>query len=142
MNILGIQLTAQLIAKLGIGILIAAALYFLYDKVNDHFQYIKDLEQINVDLKEDKELLEEQKDELLRINSENEATYRTQLEQAREAQRIAELERVKAVERARSYKEIRDEINSTPAADRRPVSPVIANTLGRLWGERSTDRTE
>lgn len=66
---------------------------------------------------------------------ENRRTFDLEREQLAAARRVAEQERDAAVARADHYRSIRDAALSSPPEDRSPVSPVVADTIGRLWPE-------
>lgn len=119
---------------MGAVILALLLVWKLMDALQDHAQYVRSLETENQAYKEANERLNGRVNELASINSSNKATYEETLRQAQEARRIAEEERLAAEQRANHYRSIRDAAKSSPAEDRRSVSPVVRDTVDRLWG--------
>jgi len=64
----------------------------------------------------------------------NRRAYDFERAQLTQARKVAEAERDAANRRAASYERIRDAALSAPPEDRGPVSPVVRDTVDRLWG--------
>lgn len=129
----GIKFTWSLITKIGVALAIVGAGFFLYSKVKNHFDHIAKLERDNKDLQSDVKTLNDQKEVLIKTNANNARVYKEDADQKVNNQAVAAEERAAAEARKETYKEIRDAINSTPAADRKPVTPVVSHTIDSLW---------
>lgn len=112
---------------------ILGAFAFLALKIDQHFDGIRATEtQLSVAESEAKRLNDRVSalDVTIRQNAKAYEASKQQLESAR---RVAEQERDAARVRAAHYERIRDAAIESPAEDRLPVSPVVADTIDRLW---------
>lgn len=135
-NLLGFGVTGKTLIRAAMGIAGAVVLYLAYHAVSNHFQHIRDLEKDNAHLQEDLTYAQGQLDTAIQINRENEKTQQTKNSIAADNQATAAAERAAANARTQTYKEIHNAIDHAPPSDPRPVAPVIADTLDRLWGQQ------
>jgi uncharacterized membrane protein YhiD involved in acid resistance len=134
----GKPITVKMILLAILGILVGIGIFFAVRFINQHFQHIKDLETQNAQLLRDKATLEEQKKQLIQTNADNEKTRTTENEIHSSNQNIATEERHASQQRTAQYKEISHAIQTAPPSTA-PVSPVITDTLDRLWGPAPKD---
>lgn len=112
---------------------VLAAFAFVAHRIDRHFDGIRATEsQLSVAQSEARRLNDRVSalDVTLKANRRTHDAERQQLETAR---KVAEQERDAARARAARYERIRDAATESPAEDRRPVSPVVADTIDRLW---------
>lgn len=137
-KLFGFDVTWKVLLRVGIGIGAAVVIYLSYNAVSDHFQHIRDLETENESLKEKVTRVEGQRDAVIEINRQNQAAADLEDDIDDNNQQIAAAERAAERERAETYREIRNVIQSSPepssSRDEQPVAPVIADTFDRLWG--------
>lgn len=110
-------------------------IWWVENKVSDHQKYVAGLEKSNQELTQVRDRLNSRVKELGSINTQNRLVYNQKLQQAQEARRIADEEAQQALARAEYYRSIRNAATNTPEADRRPVDPVILDTIDRLWDD-------
>jgi len=126
--------------KVWVALILVIALLFagwrIQSAVQNHFEYVHRIEGEKKDLEGLRDRLNTRITELSDINTRNQAIYDESLRQAEQARRIADEERQKAETRAERYRSIRDAANATPEADRQPVSPVVRDTVDRLWPQQ------
>ena len=134
----GKPITVKAILLAILGVLIAVGIFFAFRFINGYFQHIKDIETENTQLKRDNATLVEQKKTLIQTNKDNEQTRVTQDQIHTANQGIATEERHASQQRTAQYKDISHAIQSSPSSTA-PVSPVILNTLDRLWGPAPKD---
>ena len=121
-----------------LGILLAIGLFFAFRFINGYFQHIKEIESQNAQLQQQVGQLTEQKKQVVQVNHDNDrvSTTNNQIHEAN--QNIATEERHASQQRSAQYKEISHAIQSAPSQPQ-PVSPVITDTLDRLWGPAPKD---
>lgn len=123
--------------KVWVAMILVIALLFagwrIQHSVQEHFEYVHRIEGEKKNLEGLRDRLNNRITELSGVNTRNKAIYDESLRQAEQARRIADEERQKAETRAERYRSIRDAANATPEADRQPVSPVVRDTVDRLW---------
>lgn len=78
----------------------------------------------------------------VKTNADNAAAYRTSVEQLTAARRIAEQARDRSDARNRQLEENIRVIRSSPPEARGPVSPVVRDTVNRLWPAPDEARPE
>lgn len=116
-----------------VALAILAAFAFVAYRIDRHFDGIRATEsQLSVAQAEARRLNDRVSalDVTLKANRRTHDAERQQLETAR---KVAEQERDAARARAARYERIRDAAIESPAEDRSPVSPVVADTIDRLW---------
>jgi len=101
-----------------------------------HYAYVHELEKAKADLTDQNKRLNDRVNQEADINKKNKATYDEQLRQKDASLQIANRERADAEKRAALYKDARNAANSTPQADRHPVSPVVQSTVEKLWANQ------
>lgn len=79
--------------------------------------------------------LEVSLDLAVKTNADNAATYRVSTEQLAASRRIADEARERAEARVAARDRLIADIRATPPEDRAPVSPVVRDTVARLWPE-------
>ena len=128
----GQAISVKTILKLLLVILFFVMAWVAYDRVKDHFQHIRDLEAQNEQLLTDKTVLQQNLDEVVRINEQNVAMWEAEREANRQTAAIATAEVQHAATREAKTKEVQDEIDKSPSTST-AVDPVISRTLDRLW---------
>lgn len=120
--------------------LIAAALIvtgtlWASGKIENHLDYVQELE-------DSKSKLTQERDSLILsiklaqgVNLHNQQVYRESLQQAENARRIADEARVAAELRATRYRNLYNELEAIPQADRQSVDPVVRGVIERLWDD-------
>ena len=135
-KIFGFDVTWRVIARVGMGILLAVILYLSVNAVRNHFKHIKELEQNNEKLSTQLTQTEGQRDRVIEVNQQNSKVSQLETEVRDTQQQIASAERQAAEARAKTYKEIQNVIrNSNTPADEPPVAPVILRTIDSLWND-------
>ena len=101
--------------------------------LSNHLKYVHQLEQQNQELTTANNQLSTQVNYLADLNAKNQAVYQESLRQADAAIQTAQEEQKAAEARTTYYRNLINEIQSTPTADRHPVSPVVQSAVNRLW---------
>lgn len=116
-----------------LGLLIAAAAFFAWRAIDQHYQHIAQLERDNATLSATNDKLNAAINDLSKVNADNLKARELAEQQMKDNQLVATANRKAEQDRKADLRSIRDAINSTPAADRHAVSPVIRSTVDRLW---------
>lgn len=112
---------------------ILAAFAFASYRIDQHFDGIRATEsQLSVAQSEARRLNDRVSALDVTLKS-NRRTHDAERQQLVAARKVAEQERDAARARAARYERIRDAAIESPAEDRSPVSPVVADTIDRLW---------
>ena len=127
----------QVVAYGLLAVAILAAFGFVAHRIDRHFDSIRATEsQLSVAQSEAQRLNDRVSalDVTLKANLRTHDAERQQLETAR---KVAEQERDAARARAARYERIRNAATESPPEDRLPVSPVVRDTIDRLWPDHA-----